>query len=155
MQAGSVFATRAALPSDPYEVGRETIRQFATALGHHDPVHHDPAAARALGHPDLIAPPTFAVLLTLRSDVQAAVEVFGDRTGDGPDLDGRAMLHRDQSFTHLRPIHAGDRLVARTELTPTELDGRLVARVTTAVDTADGEPVCVATSTLLVTGADR
>ena len=39
-------------PTAPYQVGREKIREFAAAIGATDPAYHDPAAARALGHPD-------------------------------------------------------------------------------------------------------
>src|SRR5436305_1989176 len=42
-------------PSAVYEVGREKIAEFATALGDPDPVYRDPAAARAAGLPDVIA----------------------------------------------------------------------------------------------------
>ena len=52
-------------PSAVYEVGRVKIAEFAAALGSTDPVHHDAEAARAAGHPDVIAPPTFAIALTL------------------------------------------------------------------------------------------
>ncbi|MCU1618702.1 MAG: Acyl dehydratase, partial [Modestobacter sp.] len=52
-------------PSAVYEVGREKIAEFATALGDPDPVYRDPAAARAAGHLDVIAPPTFAIVLSL------------------------------------------------------------------------------------------
>ena len=52
-------------PSAVYEVGRAKIAEFAAAIGADDPVHRDPAAARAAGHPDVIAPPTFAIVVTL------------------------------------------------------------------------------------------
>ena len=42
-----------------FEVGREHIRRFAQAIGDTNPAYVDPAAAKALGHPDVIAPPTF------------------------------------------------------------------------------------------------
>ena len=45
-------------PSAVYEVGRAKIAEFATAIGEDDPVHRDADAARAAGHPDVIAPPT-------------------------------------------------------------------------------------------------
>ena len=52
-------------PSAVYEVGRAKIAEFAAALGDPDPVYLDPAAARAAGHPDVIAPPTFGIVLSL------------------------------------------------------------------------------------------
>ncbi|WP_369139557.1 FAS1-like dehydratase domain-containing protein [Modestobacter versicolor] len=134
-------------PSAVYEVGREKIAEFARALGDPDPVHLDPAAARAAGHPDVIAPPTFAVVLSL----QAADVVVED-----PDvgLDYSRVVHGEQRFTHHRPIRAGDRLVA----TATVDAVRTVAgndMLTTRVDlaTEDGELVCTTRSMLVARGA--
>ncbi len=134
-------------PSAVYEVGRVAIAQFAAALGSTDPVHLDPDAARAAGHPDVIAPPTFAIALTL----SAAGVVVAD---PDVDLDYSRVVHGEQRFVHHRPIRAGDRLIA----TPTIEAVRSVAGndlLTTRVDVAteDGEPVCAATSMLVARGA--
>src|SRR5829696_3052703 len=96
-------------PSAVYEVGRAKIAEFATAIGEDDPVHRDVEAARAAGHADVIAPPTFAIVVSL----EAAFVVLGD-----PDvgLDYSRVVHGEQRFTHHRPIRAGDRLVATTTI---------------------------------------
>jgi acyl dehydratase len=134
-------------PSAVYEVGRAKIAEFAAALGSTDPVHTDAEAARAAGHPDVIAPPTFAIALTL----SAAGVVVED---PDVDLDYSRVVHGEQRFVHHRPIRAGDRLVA----TPTIEAVRTVAGndlLTTRVDVATegGEPVCSATSMLVARGA--
>ena len=87
-----------------YEVGRERIREFAEAVGDPNPAYVDPAAARALGHPDVVAPPTFAVVATRRSQI-AVIE--------DPELglDFSRVVHGDQRFAYVRPIVAGDTLV--------------------------------------------
>jgi acyl dehydratase len=133
-------------PSAVYEVGRQKIAEFADAIGAADPVHRDAEAARAAGYPDVIAPPTFVIALTL----SAAGVVVED-----PDvaLDYSRVVHGEQRFTHHRPIRAGDRLVA----TPTIEAVRSVGGndlLTTRVDVAteDGEPVCSATSMLVARG---
>jgi acyl dehydratase len=133
-------------PSAVYEVGRAKIAEFARAIGAEDPVHRDPEAARAAGHPDVIAPPTFAIVLTL----EAANVVLDD-----PDvsLDYSRVVHGEQKFAHHRPIRAGDRLVATTTIDAV----RSVAGndlLTTRVDVAteDGEAVCTATSMLVARG---
>ena len=54
-------------PSAVYEVGRGKIAEFARAIGDDDPVYRDPEAAKAAGHPDVIAPPTFAIVFTLEA----------------------------------------------------------------------------------------
>ena len=133
-------------PSAVYEVGRAKIAEFADAIGDDDPVHRDADAARAAGHPDVIAPPTFAIVVTLG----AADVVLGDAD---VSLDYSRVVHGEQRFTHHRPIRAGDRLVATTTI-----DAARTAAgndlLTTRVDLAseDGEAVCTATSMLVARG---
>ena len=133
-------------PSAVYEVGRAKIAEFATATGADEPVHRDVEAARAAGHPDVIAPPTFAIVVSL----EAAFVVLSD-----PDvgLDYSRVVHGEQKFVHHRPIRAGDRLVATTTIDAV----RSVAGndlLTTRVDltTEDGEAVCTAISMLVARG---
>ena len=59
------FVGRTYPPTPPYEVGREKIREFADAIGDGNPAYRDPEAARTLGHPDVIAPPTFGIVLSM------------------------------------------------------------------------------------------
>jgi acyl dehydratase len=92
-----------------YEVGREDIRRFAAAVGDPHPAFRDPAAARALGHPDVIAPPTFPYIVA----TQVIDEVVDyDELGFAPDL----VVHADQSFTITRPVYAGDRLATSVRI---------------------------------------
>jgi acyl dehydratase len=133
-------------PSAVYEVGRAKIAEFAAATGADDPVHRDADAACAAGYADVIAPPTFAIVVSL----EAAFVVLGD-----PDvgLDYSRVVHGEQRFTHHRPVRAGDRLVATTTIDA----ARTVAgndMLTTRVDlaTEDGEAVCTATSMLVARG---
>ena len=133
-------------PSAVYEVGRAKIAEFAAAIGESDPVHRDAEAARAAGHPDVIAPPTFAIVVSL----QAATSVLDD-----PDvaIDYSRVVHGEQRFTHHRPIRAGDRLVATTTIDAVRSVGGndlLTTRVDLA--TEDGEPVSTATSMLVARG---
>ncbi|MCW2636464.1 MAG: uncharacterized protein JWQ99_2831 [Blastococcus sp.] len=133
-------------PSAVYEVGRGKIAEFAAAVGDDDPVYRDPEAARAAGHPDVIAPPTFAIALTL----EAANVVLGDPQ---VSLDYSRVVHGEQRFTHHRPIRAGDRLVATTTIEAVRSvagNDMLTTRVDVATD--DGEPVCSATSMLVARG---
>ena len=135
-------------PSAVYEVGRTKIAEFAAAIGDADPVHRDAEAARAAGHPDVIAPPTFAIVVSL----EAATGVL-----DGPDvaLDYSRVVHGEQRFTHHRPIRTGDRLVATTTIEAVRSVGGNDL-LTTRVDltTEDGEAVCTATSVLVARGAE-
>ncbi len=59
------FVGRTYPPTEPYEVGREKIREFAQAVGDTSPVYTDVEAASAR-YADVIAPPTFVFSLTFR-----------------------------------------------------------------------------------------
>lgn len=50
--------------ADSYVVGREKVREFARAVLAVDPAHHDVGAAMRAGYADLVAPPTFVVVVT-------------------------------------------------------------------------------------------
>ena len=88
-------------PAQTYEVGREKVREFAAAIGDNNPAYFELAAAKALGHPDLVAPPTFAVVVTRGPQISVI---------EDPDLglDFSRVVHGDQKFEFVRPILAGD-----------------------------------------------
>jgi acyl dehydratase len=93
----------------PYLVGREKIREFATAIGADDPLHHDVEAAKAAGYPDVVAPPTFPIVRTLH----ALGEVVLD---PALGIDYGRVVHGDQRFVYERPVVAGDELVVVTHI---------------------------------------
>lgn len=95
------FVGRQYPPTEEYQVSREKIREFADAIGASHPAHRDPAAARALGYPDVIAPATFAIGITMRA---ADIVVFDPALG----LDYDRVVHRDQRFVQTRPLNATD-----------------------------------------------
>ncbi|CCH35193.1 MaoC family dehydratase N-terminal domain-containing protein [Actinosynnema sp. NPDC047251] len=142
------FIGRVYPPSPPYEVGREKIREFADAVGETSPVHRDPEAARAAGYPDVIAPPTFAVIVSLKAN---------DVLVEDPELglDYTRVVHGDQTFTHVRPITAGDRLVVELHVDGiTSRMGNDMLAIRAEVGTDQGEPVCTGRCTLVVRGED-
>ncbi len=98
------FVGRTYPPSDPYQVGREKVREFASAIGDTNPAYHDVEAARALGYPDVIAPPTFPFVLSFKS---MGAAMFDPDLG----LDYSRVVHGEQRFVYTRPIAAGDTLV--------------------------------------------
>jgi acyl dehydratase len=149
MGVNAQFAGRVYPPSPVYEAGREKIREFAEAIGSTDPVHSDPQAARALGHPDVIAPPTFAVIVSQRSEAQYI-------TDPEAGIDFTRVVHGEQKFAHHRPIVAGDRLVATLHVDSVREAGGH-AMVTTRVEIADesGAAVSSVLSTIVVRGEDK
>jgi acyl dehydratase len=98
------FVGRIYPPTAPYQVGREKIREFATAVGATDPLHFDPEAAKAAGYPDVVAPPTFPIVLTM-----AALKVIVMDPALGVDYS--RVVHGDQRFSYERPVVGGDELV--------------------------------------------
>ncbi len=142
----SEYIGRALPPSRPYLVGREKVREFALAVGEGAAVCTDLDAARAAGHPDLVAPPTFAVAFTL-----PMMEAFLRDPAVGWDY--AHMVHGEQSFVLHRPLCAGDGVVTTLHVDELRTRARslfLTLRAEVA-DTA-GAPVVTAVS-LMVTAA--
>src|SRR5262249_12166183 len=108
-------------PAEP--VRREAIRRFAAAIGSSSAVHRELARARALGHPDLVAPPTFPVVF-----VMPANEALCREPGLG--LDWTRVLHRGQAFRAFRPLWAGDRVSVRLRVEAVLRRGRNTLLVT-------------------------
>lgn len=135
-------------PVAPYLVGREKIREFARAVFATDPVSTDLDAAQAAGFADLVAPPTFAVVIqehTLRQLL------------DDPDagVDFSRVVHGDQRFTFSRPIVAGDELTAQLTVSSVkQLGGHSMVTADTTMHDASGAHVVTAISTLVVRGDD-
>ncbi len=140
------FVGRTFPPTEPYEVGREKIREFADAIGDPNPVYRDRAAAQALGYPDVIAPPTFAIVITLQAGAQVSRH---------PDLglDYSKVVHGEQSFSYLRPIRAGDLLqVVSTVDSIRAVAGNDILVTRFEVSTVEGEQVLTASATLVARG---
>jgi acyl dehydratase len=141
------FVGRVYGPGEPYEVSRVKIADFADAIGEPSELCRDAEAARRAGYPDVIAPPTFAVVLSMASARQA-----NDDPGLG--LDYSMVVHGEQSFAHSRPLHAGDLVTATTTIESIKAVGALSMMVTsTDLSTIGGEHVCTARSTLVERGA--
>jgi acyl dehydratase len=146
MAVDATYVGRVYPPTPPYEVGREKIREFADAINDQNPVYRDRAAAEALGYPDVIAPPTFAILLSLK----AGHQVIAD-----PDLgiDYSRVVHGEQRFVHHRPISAGDvlQVVVTVDDIRTAAGNDLVT-TRAEISTVEGEPVVTARSTIVARG---
>lgn len=133
-------------PTDPYLVGRETVRAFARAVHSTDARSLDVDAARAAGHADLIAPPTFPIVIQQRT-----LEQLIDDADAGVDF--ARVVHGDQRFTASRPILAGDELVGTMTVTSVKtLGGNAMVTAETVITDIVGEHVVTATSTLVVRG---
>ena len=133
-------------PPVDYAVGREKIREYASAVGETNPLHHDLEAARAAGYADLVAPPMFAVVYAGRT----LTPVLFD-----PELQiNFAMLvHGAQEFRWSGVVVAGDEIRTTAEVTDIRRRGELgfYAFQTDSVNQR-GETVCVGTWTNIIRG---
>jgi acyl dehydratase len=132
--------------SQPYEVSRVKIAEFADAIGDGSPVYRDKAAAQAAGHADVIAPPTFAIVISMAGSSAALAD-------PGLGLNYAMVVHGEQRFSYSRPITAGDVVTAQVTLTDIRDAGRNVMLTTsTEIKTVAGEHVCTAISTIVERG---
>ncbi|MCX5204863.1 MaoC family dehydratase N-terminal domain-containing protein [Streptomyces sp. NBC_00237] len=141
------FVGRSYPPTSAYEVGREKIREFAEAIGDGNPAYTDQEAAKALGHPDVIAPPTFVFAITFKA---AGLVIEDPQLG----LDYNRVVHGDQKFVYTRPVRAGDRLsVTSTIEAIRSMAGNDILDIRGEVHDESGEHVVTAWTKLVARAA--
>lgn len=98
--------------SAPYsfELERGRLKFFAKAIGETNPIYSDEAAARAAGHKDVPAPPTF--LMAAEFDSNA---LFGALDEMGVPL--ARILHGEQGYTYHKQVYAGERVTVAPRIT--------------------------------------
>ncbi|KQQ03764.1 hypothetical protein ASG06_09860 [Rathayibacter sp. Leaf185] len=137
---------RAFAPTEPYQVGREKVREFARAVFAMSPLHHDPEAARSAGYADVIAPSTFPVVMQELTIAQMLAE-------PDADIDFSRVVHGDQRFAYSRPIVAGDELTAQLTIAGVKrLGPHSMITIESFIADDNGEHVVTAVSTLVVRG---
>ena len=146
MPLNRAFIGREYASDQTYEVGREMIRKFADAIGDANPAYRDIEAAKALGHPDAIAPPTF-------------LTVLGFRLGVGPvgdpelGLNYALVVHGEQRYVHHRPVRAGDVLTATSIVEDIRDAGKNeLMTIKQEIRTTEGEAVATAYNTIVSRG---
>ncbi|WP_082513716.1 MULTISPECIES: FAS1-like dehydratase domain-containing protein [unclassified Leifsonia] len=133
-------------PAPPYLVGREKVREFSRAVFATNPINLDVDAARAAGHADVVAPPTFAIVVQEITLAQLLAE-------EDSGIDFTRVVHGDQRFTASRAIVAGDELTAQLAVTGVKtLGGHSMVTAESTITDAAGEHVVTAISTLVVRG---
>jgi N-terminal half of MaoC dehydratase len=88
---------------DHYVVGREKLREYATAVKNDDAAYFDEKAAAELGHDALPAPLTFISVF----GYQAQSAFFDDANIGITDMQ---IVQVDQVLKFRKAIHAGDKL---------------------------------------------
>lgn len=129
-----------------YVVGREKVREYANAVGETNPVHLDPAAARAAGYADVVAPPMFAVVFISQT---MAPTLFDPEVG----MNFAQMVHGGQSFEWARPIVAGEEITTQVSVKDIhEQDGKGFYVYETISSDEQGDTVVTGEWTFLVRG---
>jgi acyl dehydratase len=129
-----------------YAVGREKIREYASAVGETHPLHHDLDAARAAGYDDLVAPPMFAVVYGGRAVMPA---IFDPDVG----INFLMMVHGSQEFRWGPVVVAGDEVTTTASVKDVSERGGMGFYVFESVsDNQRGETVCTGTWTNIVRG---
>ncbi|MBB6175102.1 acyl dehydratase [Nocardiopsis mwathae] len=132
--------------AQPYEVTRGKIREFAGAINDPNPLYTDVDAAKAAGHRDVVAPPTFPIIMGMDAAAQAAVD---------PELglDFSLVVHGQQSFRYSRPLQAGDVVDNVTRITEVKnLGATEMITLETDISTVEGEHVVTSVNMLVVRG---
>jgi hypothetical protein len=127
MAITEAHARRRYPPCDPYQVSAAKITEFATALGDDNPRYRGDSP---------MAPPTFAAVIS----APAWNQVFSD-----PELDLslERIVHGDQRFTFMRPLHAGDVVIATVKIDKVRVrSGSELISATVDITSREGEPVC-------------
>jgi acyl dehydratase len=139
------FIGRAFASPEPYEITRVKIKEFADAIGDLNPIYRDQDAAKAAGHPDVLAPPTFPIVLALGGD-----------SLDDPELglNWAMVVHGEQRFEYRRPLRAGDVVITESTIAGMRSIGRNERlEIQTVITTVEGEHVCTAHNVLIERGA--
>ena len=98
------------LPASVLPIERTRLQFFARAIGETDPVYTDADAARAAGHADLPAPPTFLFAAELDSGLTF-------RLLDQLQIPIAKLLHGEQRFVYHREACVGDTVTVCSTIT--------------------------------------
>jgi acyl dehydratase len=127
-----------------YAVGREKIREYASAVGETNPLHFDVKAARAAGYADVVAPPMFAVVYGGRSVGPA---IFDPAVG----INFAMMVHAGQEFVWGPVVVAGDEITTTASVKDISERGGMTFYVfETISQNQRDEMVCTGTWTQIV-----
>jgi acyl dehydratase len=142
-----VSAVGKTYPAADYAVGREKVREFASAVGETNPVYFEPERAREAGHADVVAPPMFAVVYQIKSVGPA---LFDPEVG----INFAMLVHGAQEFVWGPLVVAGDEIATTTTVKEIAPRGEMTFYVFEAVSRNQrDEVVCTGTWTNIVRSA--
>lgn len=133
----------------PYRVSRAKIAEFAEAVGATSLLHVDPVAAATQGYDDVVAPPTFAVVIAQRAEAEYI-------TDPAAQIDFSRVVHANETFNLARPLQAGDDISTVTRVVDiTSRAGITMVSTEVELTDADGARVGSVESTIAVRGEGR
>src|SRR5260370_35413809 len=92
---------RAYPPTEPYEVSRVKIAEFAAAIGDPNPLYRDREAARTAGDRDVPPPPTFPIVISTAGSARAVMD-------PGLGVNYAMVVHGERRLQYRGPLSAGD-----------------------------------------------
>ena len=101
------------------EITAKESQRYAQAVGDLNPVYFDVEAARAAGHPGLVAPPTFVSHAVVQGRPLADVRedgLFGGSEGGRVPLPVKRVMFGGEEWDFLAPVLVGDVVTAETRL---------------------------------------
>ena len=93
----------------PEELGRASLRYFALAVGDDNPLYTDAEVARAHGHPDVVAPPTFVCETNQYAHRRPDGEGYIGHRWELP-VTGCRLVRGGHDYTFSRPVYPSDRI---------------------------------------------
>jgi acyl dehydratase len=101
------------------EVTALMFQRYAIAVGDLNPLYFDDAAARAAGHPGIIAPPNFLTSVLGWEAGPPESELLEDGTDAKilvPEIRGLRLMGGGHELTYGQPVRPGDVVTARRKL---------------------------------------
>lgn len=101
-------------PPVAVSIERGRVRFFSETLGETNPIYLEVEAARAAGHPDVVAPPSYFMVI----EAEANAELTRLKQGLDKRLqcDFRYLLHGDERYHYRAPIYAGDQVLVTSRV---------------------------------------
>jgi acyl dehydratase len=131
-RTGSVLSRRSLGTLDAVTIGR-----YALTIGATDPSHYDPAAARAAGYADVVAPPNLLAAIVEWGVGTPEDQLQPDGTPDDGEVplgEGLRVMGAGEQMELVNPVTAGTEVVLETTLdavTPKRTRGGPCVFVTT------------------------
>jgi acyl dehydratase len=96
-------------------VERGRLQFFSGVLREVDPIHTSLDAARAKGNPDIVAPPSFFMVIEALANDE--LRRRGEKTAiELVRCDFRYLLHGDETYRYLDRVYAGDTVTLTTTI---------------------------------------